>query len=63
MQAAVCPLSGTVYAGHEDDPHYTPTGFFDVHVCNWPEKPRFLMALFSTQYFDEVAKVPVFAPD
>ena len=63
MLAAGCLLSGTMYAGHEGDPHYTPAGFFDTHVCNWPENPRFLMALFSTQNFDEVAKVSVFAPD
>lgn len=63
MLAAGCLLSGTVYAGHEGDPHYTPTGFFDTHVCNWPENPRFLMALFSTPRFDEVAKVSVLAPD
>jgi hypothetical protein len=56
-------LSGIAYAGHEGDPHYTPAGFFDIHVCNWPENPRFLMALFSTQQVDKVAKVSVFAPD
>lgn len=63
MLAAGCFLSGTVYAGYEGDPHYTPAGFFDTHVCNWPENPRFLMALFSTQHFDEVTKVSVFAPE
>jgi hypothetical protein len=61
--AAGSLLSGAVYAGHEGDPHYTPAGFFDTHVCNWPDKPRFLMALFSTPRFDEVARVAVFAPD
>lgn len=20
------------------DPHYTEVGFFDIHVCNWPNK-------------------------
>jgi hypothetical protein len=63
MLATSCLLSGTVYAANEGDPHYTPAGFFDAHVCNWPENPRFLMALFSTPRFDEVAKVAVFAPD
>lgn len=56
-------LCETVYAANEGDLHYTPAGFFDAHVCNWPEKPRFLMALFSTPRFDEVAKVSVFAPN
>jgi hypothetical protein len=63
MLATSCLLSGTAYAGNEGDPHYTPAGFFDAHVCNWPENPHFLMALFSTPRFDEVAKVSVFAPD
>lgn len=56
-------LAGIAHAGTEGDPHYTPAGFFDVHVCNWPEKPGFLMAVFSTPHFDEIAGVAVFAPD
>lgn len=63
MLAISCLSSGGVYAGNEGDPHYNAAGFFDIHVCSWPEKPRFLMALFSTTRFDEVAKVAVFAPD
>lgn len=63
MLATSCLLSESVYAGNEGDPHYTSAGFFDAHVCNWPEKPRFLMALFSTSRFDEVAKIAVLAPD
>ena len=62
MLATSC-LCVTVYAENEGDPHYTPAGFFDTHVCNWPEKPRFLMALFSTPRFDEIARIAVFAPD
>ena len=62
MLAAGCLLSRPVLAANEGDPHYTPAGFFDIHVCNWPENPRFLMALFSTPRFDEVARVAVFAP-
>lgn len=61
--AAACLLGGPANAANEGDPHYTPAGFFDIHVCNWPEKPRFLMALFSTVRFDEVAKVSMYAPD
>lgn len=57
-----CLLSGTAFAKNEGDPHYTPVGFFDVHVCNWPEKPRFLMALFSTPRFDEITRIAVFGP-
>lgn len=57
MLLAVYLLSGSVFAEHEGDQLYTPAGFFDTHVCNWPEKPRFLMALFSTPRFDEIAKI------
>lgn len=45
------------------DSHHTPAGFFDVHVCNWPDRPRFLMALFSTTRPAEVIEVAVFLPD
>jgi hypothetical protein len=58
-----CLLSGAEHAENEGDPHYTAAGFFDIHVCNWPERPRFLMALFSTPRFDEVARISVFAPN
>lgn len=54
---------GAVHAGTEGDPHYTPAGFFDTHVCNWPDKPRFLMALFSTARYDEIDRVAVYSPD
>ncbi len=42
------------------DPHYNEAGFFDVHICNWPDRPPFVMALFSTLYFDDVEKVSVY---
>lgn len=61
--AAGCLPSGAALAGTDGDPHYTAAGFFDVHVCNWPEKPRFLMALFSTARYDEIARVTVHSPD
>ena len=61
--AASSLTSVPVFAGNEGDPHYTPAGFFDIHICNWPENPRFLMALFSTARFDEIAKVAIFTPD
>lgn len=48
--------------GQQRDPHYNELGFFDIHVCNWQENPHFFMALFSTEFFDSVAKVSVFTP-
>lgn len=56
-------IAGAAYAANEGDPHYNAAGFFDIHVCNWPDRPNFLMALFSTVRFDEVAKISVYAPD
>jgi hypothetical protein len=45
------------------DPHYTPVGFFDVHVCNWPGEPLFFLVLFATEHFAEVLEVEVRGPD
>lgn len=45
-----------------EDPHHNEVGFFDVRVCNWPERPRFMMVLFSTERFAEVERVAVYAP-
>jgi len=45
------------------DKHYNKIGFFDVHVCNWPDKPLFLMPLVSTAFYDDIEKVDVFYPD
>lgn len=49
-------------AAQSDDPHYVAPGFFDLHVCHWPERPLFFMAVFSTVQFAEVAAVEVFDP-
>lgn len=44
------------------DPHYTKVGFFDMHICNWPERPHFFKVLFSTEKFNDVEKMEVFDP-
>jgi hypothetical protein len=46
-----------------DDTHYNTIGFFDVHVCNWPNRPLFLMPLLSSARYDDIDKVDVFYPD
>lgn len=38
-------------------------GFFDLHVCNWPKRPRFFLALFSTTRFDEIRRIQLLLPD
>ena len=55
VQEVEAPLLGK-------DPHYTKVGFFDMHICNWPERPLFLKILFSTEKFNEVIKMEVFDP-
>jgi hypothetical protein len=44
------------------DPHYTAVGFFDIHICNWPERQHFFKILFSTEKFNEVTEMEVFDP-
>lgn len=46
-----------------DDPHYADVGFFDIHVCNWPDRPLFFMSLFSTAHFSEIEAIEVLMPD
>jgi len=50
-------------APNPEDRHYNKIGFFDVHVCNWPNQPLFLMPLISTTHYDDIEKVDVFYPD
>lgn len=47
---------------HKNDPHYIAVGFFDLHVCNWPDRKPFFLAVFSSDQYDKVKHVNVFAP-
>jgi hypothetical protein len=46
-----------------DDLHYSKVGFFDIHVCNWPNRPLFFMTLFSTYNFNDISNIQIFSPD
>ena len=48
---------------HSNDPHYTAAGFFDIHVCNWPDRELFFMPLFSTTRYSEITAIEVRHPD
>lgn len=48
---------------HPDNPHYSAAGFFDMHVCDWPNQPVFFMGLFSTTHFHDVKSVEIVRPD
>lgn len=64
--AACFLVCATAFAGnaeHPDDPHYTASGFFDIHVCNWPDRPPFYLALYSTTRFEEVESIRLYRPD
>ena len=54
-------FGATAHAG--EDPHYNAAGFFDIHVCNWPDRSLFFMPLFSTPRFAETEKIEVYYPD
>lgn len=45
---------------HQGDTHYTEAGFFDIHICNWPKRPLFFLALFSTTQFNEIKKIELY---
>jgi len=45
------------------DRHVTAVGFFDMHVCNWPERPLFFKALFSSIHYEQLRDIQVFTPD
>jgi len=47
----------------KNDTHYTKAGFFDLHVCNWPDKDLFFLAVFSTFVHKNIASVVIFRPD
>ncbi len=48
---------------HSNDPHYTEAGFFDIHVCNWPDRELFFMPLFSTIHYREITDIKIQRPD
>lgn len=53
---------GQVTPQRANDPHYTDAGFFDIHVCNWPDRPVFFMSLFSTKQYKDINRIEIFAP-
>jgi hypothetical protein len=46
----------------QPDPHYTPVGFFDGHVCLWPDRPLFFKWLFSSTQYEQLDEISIFAP-
>jgi len=48
---------------HSSDPHYAEKEFFDLHICNWPDRPHFIMAVFSTTRLDQIKDVVILQPN
>ena len=44
-------------AEHPGDSHYNDVGFFDIHLCNWPDRAPFYLAVFSTRQFNDLKSV------
>jgi len=63
LALACLPAVTTAGQKNPQDRHYNGIGFFDIHVCNWPERPLFFMPLFSTPRFDEIDAIEVSYPD
>jgi len=42
------------------DPHRNKIGFFDIRICNWPERQNYFKILFSTEKYNDVAEMEVF---
>ena len=45
------------------DPHYNQIGFFDIHICNWPERENFFKILFSSEKYQQIESMKVYTPD
>ena len=63
--ALLCALSASAQTPSVEntDPHYTELGFFDIHLCHWPDRSPFYMALFSSTQYPNIASVRVYFPD
>jgi len=59
----VLTVRTTSAAPASNDPHYNRIGFFDIHVCHWPDRPMFYLMLFSTTRFTDITHIEVFAPN
>jgi hypothetical protein len=64
MLLALClHTPGISLAAKPGDGHYNMAGFFDIHVCNWPDRPLFFMPLFSTAGYNDIREIEIFYPD
>jgi len=60
LAALILPVDSQADVGTDGNPHYNEIGFFDMHVCNWPDQPLFFLSLFSTTQYDTIRKIEVY---
>jgi len=63
LLAACTGLTGNTRTVTSADPHRTPAGFFDMHVCNWPDRPLFFKLVFSSVHYEQLQSIEAFTPD
>lgn len=63
ISAANTCMADNIVTPPSEDPHYTQAGFFDLHVCNWPDRELFFLAVYSTYQYKDIAKIEVFHVD
>ena len=64
LAAGMCQAAAQVGAGAAvGSVHHNAAGFFDIHVCNWPNQPVFFLALFSTTQYADIGEIEVFDPE
>lgn len=60
-------LNSALYADEapvlNKDPHINALGFFDIHICNWPERPNYFKVLFETEKYQHIDSMSVYTPD
>jgi len=45
------------------DPHYNSLGFFDIHICNWPQRTNYFKVLFNTDKYQYIDSMSVYTPE
>lgn len=55
-------LSNELISPDPNDSHKTSLGIWDIHVCNWPDRPPFYLTLLKTEHYDDIEKIEVIIP-
>lgn len=47
----------------KNDLHYSDIGFFDIHVCNWPNRNNFFKIVFSSEKYSVIDSMKIYTPE